>query len=68
MPPPIAYVTAMPNEIPKRDVRRAEEDRLLDEAWEEAQRVGVVPIDEVMAWLRSLDTDAPLPRPMPRKM
>ncbi len=43
-----------------------EEDRA---AFEDFERTGVgIPGDEVEAWLRSLSTDNPLPRPRPRKL
>lgn len=38
-------------------------------AYEDYKRTGVgIPGDEVVAWLRSLTTDSPLPRPRPRKL
>ena len=51
----------------ERAARLAEEDRLTEEAEEEAEREGTIPAEEVFAWLRSLDTDNPLPEPQPRK-
>lgn len=43
-----------------------EEDRA---AFEDFERTGVgTPGDEVEAWLRSLTTDNPLPRPRPRQL
>lgn len=43
-----------------------EEDRA---AFEDFERNGVgIPGDEVEAWLRSLSTENPLPRPRPRKL
>jgi hypothetical protein len=46
---------------------RLAEERLLDEAEANAERVGTIPADEVFAWLRSLGTPNPLPRPKPRR-
>jgi hypothetical protein len=38
-------------------------------AFEDYQRTGMgIPGEEVEAWLRSLTTDNPLPRPRPRKL
>jgi hypothetical protein len=51
----------------ERASRLAEENRLTEEAEEEAERDGTIPAEEVFAWLRSLDTDSPLPEPQPRK-
>lgn len=43
-----------------------EEDRA---AFEDYERTGMgIPGEEVEAWLRSLTTDNPLPRPRPRKL
>lgn len=43
-----------------------EEDRA---AFEDFERTGMgIPGEEVAAWLRSLTTDNPLPRPRPRKL
>lgn len=48
------------------DAFGVEEDRA---AFEEFERTGVgIPGEEVEAWLRSLTTDNPLPRPRPRKL
>lgn len=44
-----------------------EKDRLTLEALEEADRVGTIPHEEVVAWAKSLSTDNPLPMPKPRK-
>ena len=44
-----------------------EKDRLTVEALEEAERIGTIPHEEVVAWARSLSTDHPLPPPEPRK-
>jgi predicted transcriptional regulator len=41
--------------------------RLTLEAIEESDRVGTIPHEEVVAYFKSLGTDAPLPRPQPRK-
>jgi hypothetical protein len=51
----------------ERVARLAKEDRLTEEAEAEAEREGTIPAEEVFAWLRSLDTDSPLPEPQPRK-
>jgi hypothetical protein len=51
----------------ERSARLAEEMKLLEEAEAEAEREGVIPSAEVHAWLKSLDTDAPLPLPKPRR-
>jgi hypothetical protein len=51
----------------ERAARLAKEDRLTEEAEAEAEREGTIPAEEVFAWLRSLDTDSPLPEPQPRK-
>jgi hypothetical protein len=56
-----------PETAEERVARLAEEDRLTEEAEEEAEREGTIPAEEVFAWLRSLDTDNPLPEPQPRK-
>jgi hypothetical protein len=38
-------------------------------AFEDFERTGEgIPFEEVVAWLRSLSTDKPLPRPLPRKL
>jgi hypothetical protein len=38
-------------------------------AYEDFERTGIgIPGEEVEAWLRSLTTDNPLPRPRPRKL
>lgn len=38
-------------------------------AFEEFERTGEgIPFEEMVAWLRSLSTDKPLPRPLPRKL
>ena len=47
--------------------REEEKDRLTLEALEEADRVGTIPHEEVVAWAKSLSTDNPLPMPKPRK-
>lgn len=47
--------------------QQAEEDRLLDEAEAEAERVGTIPFEEVEAWIRSWGTPNELPPPEPRK-
>jgi predicted transcriptional regulator len=44
-----------------------EKDRLTLEALEEADRIGTIPHEEVVAWSKSLSTDNPLPMPKPRK-
>jgi predicted transcriptional regulator len=44
-----------------------EKDRLTIEALEEADRIGTIPHEEVVAWAKSLSTDNPLPTPEPRK-
>lgn len=44
-----------------------EKNRLTREALEEADRVGTIPHEEVVAWAKSLSTDSPLPMPKPRK-
>jgi predicted transcriptional regulator len=51
----------------ERQAREAEEDRLLDEAEAEAERVGTIPFEEVEAWVRSWGTPNELPPPEPRK-
>jgi hypothetical protein len=50
-----------------RAARAAWEDRVTAEAEAEAEREGTIPAEEVFAWLRSLDTNNPLPEPQPRK-
>ena len=44
-----------------------EKDRLTLEALEDADRIGTIPHEEVVAWAKSLSTDSPLPAPKPRK-
>jgi predicted transcriptional regulator len=44
-----------------------EKTRLSLDALAEAEKIGTIPHDEVVAWARSLGTDEPLPRPKPRK-
>ena len=44
-----------------------EKDRLTLEALDEADRIGTIPHEEVVAWSKSLSTDKPLPMPKPRK-
>jgi hypothetical protein len=66
MPSPAPH----PNELIETDAdpqdRLAEEERLLEAAEAEAERVGTIPADEVHAWVRSLSTPNPLPMPRPR--
>lgn len=45
----------------------AEKVRLSLEAIEEADRIGTIPHEDMVAWADSLDTDNPLPPPTPRK-
>lgn len=75
MGPP--YVAGMDTPIPdradrpetdaERAARKAEEGRLCDEAEADFIQNGGIPADEVHAWIRSLGTPNPLPRPKPRK-
>ena len=51
----------------ERKALQAEEDRLLDEAEAEAERVGTIPFEEVEAWVRSWGTPNELSPPEPRK-
>lgn len=44
-----------------------EKTRLSLEALEEADRIGTIPHEEMVAWANSLGTDNPLPPPTPRK-
>lgn len=44
-----------------------EKTRLSLEALEEADRIGTIPHEEMVAWAKSLGTDNPLPPPTPRK-
>lgn len=61
-PPPERTETAE-----ERAARIAWEDHATEEAEAEAEREGTIPAEDVFAWLRSLDTDNPLPEPQPRK-
>jgi hypothetical protein len=56
-----------PEPIETETERQTEEDRLLDEAEAEAERVGTIPFEEVEAWVRSWGTPNELPQPEPRK-
>ena len=47
--------------------REEEEVRLSLEALEEADRIGTIAHEDMVAWAESLDTDSPLPPPTPRK-
>ena len=47
--------------------REEEKTRLSLEALEEADRIGTIPHEEMVAWASSLGTDNPLPPPKPRK-
>ena len=51
----------------ERKALQADEDRLLDEAEAEAERVGTIPLEEVEAWVRSWGTPNELSPPEPRK-
>lgn len=51
----------------ERATRIAWEARAIEAAEAEVERLGDIPAEEVFAWLRSLDTDNPLPEPQPRK-
>lgn len=51
----------------ERETRIAWEARAIEEAEAEVEREGDIPAEEVFAWLRSLDTENPLPEPRPRK-
>jgi predicted transcriptional regulator len=44
-----------------------EKDRLTLDAIEEADHIGTIPHEEVVAWVESLGTDSTLPPPKPRK-
>lgn len=44
-----------------------EKTRLSLEALEEADRIGTIPHEDMVAWANSLGTDNPLPPPTPRK-
>ncbi|MBL8595414.1 MAG: ribbon-helix-helix protein, CopG family [Devosia sp.] len=44
-----------------------EKTRLSLEALEEADRIGTIPHEQMVAWAKSLGTDNPLPPPTPRK-
>jgi len=44
-----------------------EKTRLSLEALAEADRIGTIPHEEMVAWANSLGTDNPLPPPRPRK-
>lgn len=44
-----------------------EKTRLALEALAEADRIGTIPHEEMVAWANSLGTDNPLPPPTPRK-
>lgn len=44
-----------------------EKARLSLEALEEADRIGTIPHEQMVAWAKSLGTDNPLPPPTPRK-
>lgn len=66
--PDLTPQPAEPEETAEEHAARlAEEERLLDEAEANAERVGTIPADEAFAWLRSLGTPNPLPRPKPRR-
>jgi hypothetical protein len=60
-------LTRQPAEATETTAERAAcevwEDQLTEEAEAEAERDGTIPAEQVFAWLRSLDTDNPLPRP-----
>ena len=45
-----------------------EKTRLSLEALEEADQIGAIPHEEMVAWADSLGTDNPLPAPKPRKL
>jgi hypothetical protein len=47
-------------------LRYPETDEDYDRMIEEAQASGYIPLEEVETWLRSLETDTPLPRPRAR--
>jgi predicted transcriptional regulator len=47
--------------------RLAGENRLLNEAESEAERIGTIPIEEIRAWVDSWGTANELPMPKPRK-
>ena len=47
--------------------REEEKIRLSLEALEEADRIGTIPHEEMVAWAKSLGTDNPLAPPKPRK-
>lgn len=44
-----------------------EKTRLSLEALEEADRIGTISHEDMVAWAESLGTDSPLPPPAPRK-
>lgn len=45
-----------------------EKDRLTIEAMKDMDENGGIPHQEVVAWVKSLSTDEPLPRPKARKL
>jgi predicted transcriptional regulator len=47
--------------------REEERIRLSLEALEEANRIGTIPHEDMVAWADSLGTDEPLPPPNPRR-
>ena len=47
--------------------REEEKTRLSLEALEEADRIGTIPHEDMVAWANSLGTDTPLPPPTLRK-
>lgn len=69
-----AYIMTMDTPTPAKPVETApesraleEEERLLEAAEAEADRIGTIPAAEVRAWVESWGTANELPPPEPRK-